>query len=124
MCGKLIDRLIGNTYNRRKYYRCCVRNFMEDIEDSDQKCLQGLLWWTLLFCFKWLQTYSSMQIQLFLIFFFFPSLLFLDAMIYVDLKKIGYDIRKIDGEINEINIFFLLKEKTEFTYYEKKSNMR
>lgn len=56
--------------------------------------------------------------------FFFPSLLFLDAMIYVDLKKIGYDIRKIDGEINEINIFFLLKEKTEFTYYEKKSNMR
>lgn len=90
MCGKLIDRLIGNTYNRRKY-RCCVRNFMEDIEDSDQKCLQGLLWWTLLFCFKWLQTYSSMQIQLFLIFFFFPSLLFLDAMI-----KIYKNIRRLE----------------------------
>lgn len=89
---------------------------MEDIEDSDQKCLQGLLRRTLLFCFKWLQTYSSMQIQLFLIFFFSFSLLFLGVMMYIEKNR----LRKIDGEINA---FFLLKEKIEFsfTYYEKKS---
>lgn len=102
--------------------RGCARNFMEDIEDSDQKCLQGLLWWTLLFCFKWLQTYSSMQIQLFLIFFFF--FFFFSSPSWIDEKKIGCGIRKIDGEI-DVSLS-LLKEKIKgiFIYLLREENAR